>query len=254
MGQTTGTTLSPIGQEIGGLIASMVQTVLDLQYVGLSVSVTGISGTNPSIFVDSTSAIGGTDSIKKFVDSYTALAFDETTYPDAPLAYEYHMRDDQFLWRKQKALTSNPVLSFTVGKDAVLSGNLSVYPVYSDYVVSSADKTQSWEQHDIDTRRRWGGRSFWGQDRTASSFLADAQALAVRSIELFKNERVSFTLIVQDEAFLAYPGDIVSIYGGELQGLVSGNYRISEVRIDFHPTMVTTLVIGDTQKLLLDYL
>lgn len=255
MTQTTGTAIvDPVGHEIGGLIASIVQVVLDSQYTSLPVSIQGIRGTDPPQFINETNAITGVKFAKTFIDAYTNYGFDDSQYPNAPLGYEYHMRDIYFVWRKQRTLTSAPDMRFTIGKDAIIDGSISTMPIFSDFYVAANDEENSWQQTDKDTSRRWGGRRFWGTDTVASSFVDAAQALAVRAIELFKHERKTFTLETGKDAFFLYPGDIIDISGGESIGVPSGPQRIAEVEIQLYPTVKTRITVGDPASLLTDYL
>jgi len=257
--QTTGTSLNPIGHEIGGLVATLIQGAIDLQWTATGptseFSIQGIAGTSPAQFVTEENAIVGTDSIKAFIDSYTGLAFDDSQYPNTPLGYEYGMRDQYFLWRKQKAITTTtPAMRLTVGIDAIISGNISTTPVYTDAHVKAKVDANSYSHADKDTSRRWGGRRFWTTDTSSSSFLDAAQSLAVRIVETFKNERRSFVIETMRDTFFLHPGDIIHIAGGESLGVPSGNYRISEVNIEFYPAMKTKITVGDPERLLTDFL
>ena len=140
-----------------------------------------------------------------------------------------------------------------MGKDAIISGTIQRQPIYSDAYVSGAGATR-WSQSDRDSARRWGGRRFWIRESTTSSFVSDAYEKAVRLIELSKNERRSFSLIVGEDAFFLHPGDIVALDGAEDIGIKSETYRISEVRVGMTPTLRTTLTLGDAGRLLTDYL
>src|SRR3990167_2133972 len=254
LGTSSSSFLIPEGKEIGGLVADIVQAAIDAQ-IGTppSFSAQGIAGTNPVQIVSSSDAKIGVDTAKNFIDYYTGLAFDDTAYPNAPLLYEYQQRDQYFVWRKEKALTSNAALRLTVGKDSIISGTIQRQPIYSDAYVSGAGATR-WSQSDRDSARRWGGRRFWIRESTTSSFVSDAYEKAVRLIELSKNERRSFSLIVGEDAFFLHPGDIVALDGAEEIGIKSETYRISEVRFGMTPTLRTTLTLGDAGRLLTDYL
>jgi len=253
LGTSSSSFLIPEGKEIGGLVADIVQNTIDAQFAAPLFSIQGIQGTSPVQVVSAADAKTGVDTAKNFIDYYTGLAFDDTAYPNAPLLYEYQQRDQYFVWRKEKALTSNAALRLTVGKDAIISGTIQRQPIYSDAHVSGVDAAR-WSQSDRDTARRWGGRRFWIRESTTSSFVSDAYEKAVRLIELSKNERRSFSLIVGEDAFFLHPGDIVALDGAEDIGIKSETHRISEVRIGMTPTLRTTLTLGDAGRLLTDYL
>ena len=255
LGDSSSSFLNPVGQEIGGLIATLAKTVMDSQYGSSgSVLVGGVKGTNPQQFVTTEKTIYGTKTAKGFIDDYTALAFDDTNYPDTPLLYEYHQRDRTLIWRKELKTTSPPALKLTVGKDAIVGGTIQRMPVYSDSVVSTADSKVSWTHSDRDTSRRWGGRRFWASSSTKSSFQSDAYESAVRLVELAKHERRAFSIIAMRDAFLLYPGDILFLENGESVGVASGGYRVSEVDIQLSPAPIAKIVVGEAQKLLTDYL
>ena len=254
MGQTTGTTLDPVGHEIGGLVATIAQTIIDGQGMTNEFSIQGVRGSNPTIHVSKDNVILGIGTARELIARYTNLAFDDSSYPDAPTAYEFHMRDNILIWRKEKALTSNPAQTFTIGVDAILDGMISMMPVYTDFHVTAKDRDNSYAHSDKDSVRRWGGRRFWGRDDSTSSFLDAAQSLAVRAVELFKHERRSFSIVTTKDVHMLHPGDIVAIYGVENYGLASGNYRISEIDIQLSPTAKARITVGDPKRTLTDYL
>lgn len=255
LGDSSSSFLNPIGQEIGGFVASLVQTVIDSQIgVAPAFSMQGIKGTNPSQVVTADNALLGSATAKSFVDSYTQLAFDDSSYPDAPLLYEYHQRDQYFIWRKQTSLIpGKESFILTLGKDAILSGIVSTKPIYTDAIAIGKTSDARWTQSDRDSARRWGGRRFWAGIQTQSSFQSDAYADAVRQVELFKNERISFGLTTMREPFLLYPGDLVRIDSGESVGIASIKYRVAEVKTRFFPAIRTDIVVGDQARLLSDY-
>lgn len=253
LGDSTGSFLNPEGDEIGSFVATLLQRVLDSQFATLDIRNGGIQGTSPTQTISSGDAKLGTETVNSFINRYTSIAYDDSTYPDPPLLYEYHMRDNHFIWRKERALTSIPAMRLTIGKDAILSGSISRQPLYTDALVSTAIKEQ-WTQADRDASRRWGGRRFVAKDATSSSYLSDAYAKAVRLVELYKSERRSFHLDIARDAFLLYPGDIVSLDGGASYGIPDGPQRISEVRITLSPTIRASITVGDSPKVLTDYL
>jgi len=256
LGSSGATALDPIGQEIGGLVATLAQIVIDSQNgVAPSFSIQGVQGTNPAQFVTPENAILGNGTVKGFIDKYTLLPFDDTQYPNAPLGYEYMQRDSLLIWRKQRSLvTENPVMRLTVGKDAILTGMIQYRPLYTDALIGTQDPNVSVAYSDIDSARRWGGRRFWLNDTSTSSFMDSAYDLAVRGVELYKSERRTFSLTVSRDAFLLYPGDVIALDNAPANGLPDGKFRVSEVVIELSPTLKTTVTVGDSAKLLTDYL
>src|SRR3989304_4249091 len=81
-------------------------TLSDLSISESDSLVGGVKGTNPQQFVTTEKTIYGTKTAKGFIDDYTALAFDDTNYPDTPLLYEYYQRDRTLIWRKESKTTS----------------------------------------------------------------------------------------------------------------------------------------------------
>lgn len=246
--------LNPIGQEIGGFIATLAQSVIDLQYQSIDFSIQGVRGTSPQQFITEENAKLGTDTAKTFLDYYTSLAFDDSPYPDNPLLYEYAMRDQYLIWRKEISLSSNPVMRLTIGKDAIVGGTIERMPIYTDAICTTTDPSIQWEHNDRDSSRRWGGRRFYAKLSVPSSAMDKAQEAAVRMVELYKSERRSFNLVTMRDTFLLHPGDIIAIDNAQEAGLPSGNHRVVEVDISLSPTVKTTITVGDTARLLTDYL
>jgi len=255
LGDSTSSYLDPEGQEIGGLVASMVQTVINSQFDTSLVdfSIQGIEGTDPARIVSSEEAKRGVDTIKKHIDTYTALAYDDTTYPDAPLLYEYHQRDNYFVWRKEKETDTPPALRLVLGKDAILSGEIQRQPLYTDAYATGIG-TARWTHSDRDSSRRWGGRRFWTRLSVDSSDVGDAYNSAVRTVELYKHERITFSLLCARDAYFLHPGDIIALENADAQGIPSADQRVSEVRIRYAPTIRTEITVGDVPRTLTDYL
>lgn len=252
---TTSSFLDPRGYEIGAFVSTLITQVINSQYLSNAFTAQGIQGTNPTAqFIDDTNVQYGTGTVKKHIDYYTSLAFDDSNYPSPPLLYSYHQRDTDFWWVKETDLaTGKPSMILTIGQDAIVSGKISRMPLYSDTIANTKTKLQ-WSHSDTDTKRRWGGRVFGTSLTSKSSFIDVAQADAVRNVELFKNERRAYTIDTFRDPFLLYPGDLLAIYNSEAYGLPSGNQRVSEVQIQFHPVLRSTITVGDTQKLLTDFL
>ena len=253
LGTSASSFLVPEGKEIGGLIADIVQATIDSQFAAPLFSIQGIQGTSPVQIVSTTDVKIGVDTAKNFIDYYTGLAFDDTEYPDAPLLYEYNQEDQYFRWGKQTALDATPAMRLTIGKDAILSGSIQRQPVYSDAYITGSE-TNRWTQSDRDTSRRWGGRRFWIRDSVSTTELSDAYDKGVRLVELYKNERRTFMLVISRDPFILHPGDILAIDAAEAQGLRSESYRVSEVKMALSPVLRTTVTCGDPARLLTDFL
>lgn len=254
--------VNPVGQEIGGFIATLVQRVIDHQFGSTEFTIQGIKGTNPPQFITPENVITGTGDIKSFVDKYTDLAFIDDTYPDTPILYEYHQRDHYFVWRRQLMTTATANISlaprtaytFVIGKDAVISGEIRRQPIYTDANATGKTLDARWNFGDRDANRRWGGKRFVASVSTSSSFQADAYALAVRTVESAKHERLSFSLTTLRDAFLLYPGDIVRVEGGDDVGIPTAFYRAEEITSILTPATKTTITLGVTETRLTDYL
>jgi len=253
LGDSSASYLNPVGQEIGGLVAELGQRVIDSFYATNDFSMRGVSGTNPAQFVTTKNAVYGIKTAKAHIDYYTSLAFDDDNYPNAPLAYEYMMRDSDFIWRKESYPPDTPGnMTFTIGKDAIVSGSISRQPIYSDSLVTGSG-TAHYEHSDRDTSRRWGGSRFWATDTVSSDATQDAYEKAVRLVEVNKHEQRSYELRAHKDAFLLYPGDIVSVNAGTEKGIPEGNHRVVEVRMDIYPVLVTNVIVGIAPSLLTDY-
>src|SRR5207245_4086458 len=96
--------------------------------------------------------------------------------------------------------------------------------------------------------RLCGGRRFWSNLATTSSFQSDSYDVAVRQVELYKNERRSFSLLVSRDPFLLYPGDIIALDNAPANGLPDGKHRVQEVVVDMSPTLRTSVTVGDLPK------
>ena len=255
LGPSTSSFVDPVGHEIGGFVSHLVSAAIDAQFGAVDFSQSGIQGTSPAQFVTSENAIYGTGSVKKYVDSYSALAYDDTSYPDSPLLYEHHQRDNYFVWRKQRSLiTGIPTLTLTVGRDAILGGVVRRESIYTDVVATGKTAAANWRHADRDSSRRWGGRRFVSSARTTSSFQSGAYEAAVRNVEMRKHERVSFSLTTARSPFLLYPGDLVDVRGASAYGITDKMYRVQEVTVSLTPAPKTTLTVEDAAKLLTDYL
>ena len=229
-----------------------MQAAIDAQFGPTGFSAAGVRGTSPAQFVESSNS--GAFTAKAVVDSVTALAFDDSEYPDVPLLYEYHQRDQYFVWRKQASLVDGtPAMNLTIGVDAVLGGAVEKEAVYTDANVTGRTADARWSHSDRDSSRRWGGRRFVAIGSTSSSFQSDAYEAAVRAVETSKHERISFSLLTMREPFLLYPGDLVRVDGGERFGIRSSLYRAQEVSTDLSPAPATRIVFDTSGRLLTDY-
>ena len=255
LADSTASFVDPVGQEIGGLVAHLAQLAIDAQYAANSFSAAGVQGTEPRQFVTPENAVYGTGTVKAAIDSYTKLAFDDSAYPDPPLFYEYHQRDNYLVWRKEESLaTGTAALTLTLGRDAVLGGGVDSQPVYTDALVTGRTDDARSLHADRDSSRRWGGRRFVAAGDSGSSFSADSYELAVRLVEIGKHERASFSLTAMRDPFLLHPGDLIRLNGAERYGLASKLYRANEVSIDLAPAPVTTITVDSSARLLTDYL
>lgn len=255
IGATGSSYLDPAGAEIGGFVNEVSNRVLSGISQAGELAVDGMEGTRPAQTIATADVKTGSQTAKAAIDWATALAFDDSNYPDAPLLYEYQQRDAAFVWRKQRfPNATNAVMRFSIGYDAVVDGVLSTMPVFSDAAVTAADG-RVWTQTDEDTsRRRWGGKRFYATGKVTTTDSGDAQTLATRLIELGKLEQVSLKITVRREAALLHPGDIVAIYNPQSRGLPYDNYyRVQEVRIRLSPSPRTDLVLGSRSRLLTDY-
>ena len=258
----------PGGYEIGALIGTLINEVRRRTTYPPGVAtftLTGISGTGPKmagtqITIDPDKALYGNSTVKAWIDAYTAKAFDESRYPETPLFYTYQQRGSRFVWAREKRTTGTVAdiwqradLHLTIGYDAVVTGNVSRRPVFTDgHVVTSSGKL--WEHADRDSSRRWGGKRFQFAGSTSSTYEVDAQTDAVRAVETRKLEVLSFSVAALRDAFILYPGDTVALENLESVGLRSGVYRVSEVSIAFQPVPKTIIVLGEVEKRLTDYL
>ena len=76
----------------------------------------------------------------------------------------------------------------------------------------------------------------------------------MRTVEMRKHERVSFSLTTARSPFLLYPGDLVDVRGASAYGITDKMYRVQEVTVSLTPSPKTTLTVEDSAKLLTDYL
>ena len=254
LGDSASSFFNPVGGEIGGVIASLVQDAIDSQYTAPAFSIQGIEGTDPAQTISDEDAGLGTKTTKAAIDAYTKLAYDDAVFPDAPLLYEYHQRDQYLIWRKQRSLaTGIASMILTIGKDAIPSGMVEKQPVYTDALVTGTIGEAVWQHADRDTSRRWGGRRFTMNAKTTSSYLSDAYEAAVRNVEIAKHERTSFSMDVLRGPFLLYPGDLVDLRGGRAFTITDGLYRVEEVDVRLSPTVRTRVTVGTQRRGLTDF-
>ena len=275
LGSSASSYIDPVGYEIGALIGAIAREAVDAQFQSNDFSVDGVWGTDyPQQFVTEDNAIYGTMSAKKAIDAYTELATSERLfYPLPPRPYEYCQVDAELVWRPTPLPFSHaqlanyegrsytpspqpwigapcPAATLTIGKDAVISGMVRTAAVYTDAIVEGKETRHAHE--DRDSSRRWGGRRFYKQLKTESSFADEAQSDAILEVETTKLERVSFSLELF--AFSPFhPGDLLLLFGGQDWGIPVGHYPIAECEMMLHPTK-TSVTVDTTMALLTDYL
>src|SRR3990167_5804106 len=254
IGDSASSYLNPVGQEIGGVVAGLVADTIGAQYGGVAFSVNGVQGTRPTQIIGDADLNAGAMTARKALDDFTKLAVDDSAFPDPPLLYEYHQRDEVFVWRKHLSTASGtPAMNIVIGKDAVLGGTVRRAALNTDAIAVGKGDAY-WSHADRDSSRRWGGRRFVSTVSTTSSFLSDAYDLATRTVELNKSERISFSLEMLREAWFLYPGDLVFVQAGADHGIVDGSYRVTEVQTVLAPSPKTTIGVDVSGARLTDYL
>ena len=152
------------------------------------------------------------------------------------------------------SLAPRVAYTFVIGKDTIISGNIRRQPIYTDANITGKTIDARWNFGDRDSNRRWGGKRFVANASTSSSFQSDAYALAIRTVESAKHERLSFSITTLRDAFLIYPGDIVRIEAGDDIGIPTAYYRAEEITSILAPATRTTITLGVTETRLSDYL